>query len=699
MIEQAQQYFEAGNFAAAETLYRKMLEDEPDNPEVLFMLSLTRQGQDDLDEPVQLLGHAIRVQPRNPTLHYTLGNVQLRRRNLEEASRSFHAAADLDPNFADAQNGIAIVELARGRFAAAEHALRSALKSDPQNVRVLVNLGLAKLEQDRTEEAMPHFQQALEIEPENHVAQLHLGRAFMKAGNSGFALRCFENALEKLPDSIEVLRLLAAARMDSGQHAAAADSFRRILHLGQESAEVMAGLARCEYALGHAKEAEGAFLRALRLAPDDEVVLLDYMQLLLDQRRWDEVRSRLDRLYTEASDTDRLWWMLAEARLGGGDVTGAMEVLGPMQSGGAPSDQMRLTLARVLMASGERDAANSQLDRLLESDFPMPEAVQLRIRQHLEAGDLDVAIERLRELRKRTDLSTKQRLQAAAMLADTLHRSGQYQAAWEQMIALETRPAEVMRIRSEKPLQLVNNEPAETAMERDVAWSWPPRAPEDGRPDPVFVFAWPGAGREALLQALAGHPGLNVINDSVEAQQKRRLVFSHPQGKGPLGELTVAEIQMARKQYWKHLRHVNATAGAGLTVDGAWLTAEALPTIYRYFPQARLIVLQQDPADLLVYWLQSGYEQLEDMAATYRGQLELLDKCRAGVPLNYIDVDTRDLASDPAGALRHLAGSLELAWDTGIDDAWAAAMKRDIAETGAAQYYAQWLTPELEALG
>ena len=43
MIEEAQHHFESGNFPAAEALYRKMLDDEPDNPEVLFMLALVRQ--------------------------------------------------------------------------------------------------------------------------------------------------------------------------------------------------------------------------------------------------------------------------------------------------------------------------------------------------------------------------------------------------------------------------------------------------------------------------------------------------------------------------------------------------------------------------------------------------------------------------------------------------------------------------------
>ena len=44
MIEEAQHHFESGNYPAAEELYRKMLDDEPDNPEVLFMLALVRQS-------------------------------------------------------------------------------------------------------------------------------------------------------------------------------------------------------------------------------------------------------------------------------------------------------------------------------------------------------------------------------------------------------------------------------------------------------------------------------------------------------------------------------------------------------------------------------------------------------------------------------------------------------------------------------
>jgi tetratricopeptide (TPR) repeat protein len=699
MIEEALEHYQNGNFAAAEALYRKMLDDEPDNPEVLFMLSLVRQSQNDLEEPVDLLNHALRVQPQNPSLHYSLGTLQLQRRQLDEAEQAFHQAVGIDPNFVEAQNGVAIVELARGRFAAAEHALRKALKSDPENEQAIVNMGVALLEQGKTDDATRRFQQALELNPDSMPAQIHLGRAFLASDNSGFAIQCFENALEQSPDSAEILQLLALAFEQSGQLRKTAEVYRRLLFLGEESPEIVYGLARAEYALENLKEAEGLFLRSLRLDPGREEILLDFARLLLDRGRNREVISRLQPRLEQAEDVSRLRRLLAEARLESGDTQGAMEVLRPMLSEGAPSDSMRLMLARTLMATGEADAANSQIDRLLDLPSPPVDAILLRARQFLARKEVDEAIDLLRSVQRNHQLESRQRLKAVALLADTLHKSGNYQAAWEQLIGLEQRESEPMAIRKEKPLQMVENEAAETAMAREVAWSWPPQPPEDKRPEPIFVFAWPGAGREPLLLSLGGHAAIVSVHDELAAQTERRLVFSHPQGEGPLNDLTVAEIQLARRKYWKSLRKADPMAGRFNTVDGAWLTVESLPTIYRLFPQAQVVVLQQDPRDMVVYWLQSGYADIEKMAATYARQLELLQRCREGVPLNYIDIDTQALLADPGGVLRNLISSLSLAWDDAVEEKFRASGERDFAEQGVWRHYNDWLLPAMEAVG
>lgn len=690
MIEQALQHLKSGNYAAAEVLYRQMLADEPENPEVLYMLALTRQGQNDLNTPLELLSKALRVQPKNPTLHHTLGMIQLQGRKFNEAERSFYACVAIDPNFAAALNGIAAVELARGRYAAAEQVLRKAMRAEPDNLQVLLNMGIAMLEQGRGEDAISYLQQVAGQQEDNYFALFHLGRAFMVAGNAGFAAGAFEKASRVQPNAAEALILLAAAQSQSHQHEAAAKSYRQALDLGVENAQTLGGMARALAALQRYRESEGAYLRALRLSAgeEQELLLLDFADDLLLQRRYGEVIQRLQQRLDQAHDPThnpvqdqvhdlaRMTRILAEARLGRGDAVAARELLRPLLATGAPDDAARLLLVRALRQTGEKEAAAAQLNRLLQSDQPPIDAILFNAAEQLAEGNLANAIEGLRSVQRRHDLSHAHRQLAVKLLADALHRDGQYQSAWEQYLGLDPKQADVMTLQSEKALQLQENQPATTAMDREVAWSWPPQPVDDGRPEPVFVVAWPGMGQQRLLQALAAHSQIQVIQDELAAQRERRLVISYPQGRDPLNALSAAQIQLARRKYWKGLQRA-ATQAAAYTdaavlryIDGMVLTVEALPTIYRLFPQAHVIVMQADPRDLAVSWLQSSYRDPEAMARRYAQQAALLQRCQAGVPLKYVEVDSHRLATEAGTSLRELISALGLAWEAQVEQAF-----------------------------
>jgi len=679
MIEQALQHLKSGNYAAAEVLYRQMLADEPENPEVLYMLAITRQGQNDLDTPVELLNKALRVQPKNPTLHHTLGMVQLQGRKLNEAERSFHAAVAIDPNFAAAQNGIAAVELARGRYAAAEQALRKALRAEPDNLQVQLNMGIAMLEQGRGEDAISYLQRITAKQADNYFALFHLGRAFMVAGNAGFAVGAFEKASQLQPNATEVLILLAATQSQSHQYEAAAKSYRRALDLGQENAVILGGMARALAALRRDRESEGAYLRALRLSAGEEheQLLLDFAHDLLLQQRYGEViqrlQHRLANLEDQAYDRARMTRLLAEARLGNGDAVAARELLRPLLASGAPDDAARLLLVRALRQAGEKEAAAAQLSRLLQSDQPPIDAILFNAAEQVEEGKLANAIEGLHSVQRRHDLSHSQRQRAVKLLADALHRDGQYESAWGQYLGLDPKQADVMTLTLEKALQLQENQPAESAMEREVAWSWPPQPIDDGRPEPVFVLAWPGMGQQRLLEALAAHSQIQVIQDELVTQTERRLIISYPQGRDPLCALSEAQIQLARRKYWKSLQRAASRKSAHINaapiryIDGMLLTVEALPTIYRLFPQAHVIVMQADPRDMAVSWLQSSYREPEAMARRYCQQVALLQRCQTGVPLKYVEVDSNRLATEAGKSLRELISALGLAWEARVE--------------------------------
>lgn len=703
MIEEAWQHLQSGDYAAAEILYRQMLAEEPENPEVLYMLALSRQGQNDLDAPLELLGKAIRVQPKNPTLHHTLGMVRLQRRDLNEAERSFHTAVGIDPNFAAAQNGIATVELARGRYAAAEQTLRKALRAEPDNLQVVLNMGIALLEQDHANDAIAYLQRVIDRQPENYFALFHLGRAFMATGNPGFAAGAFEKAASLQPRAADVVVLLAQAQSLNRQHAEAARSYRRALDLGVENVQTLGGMARELAAQGRFRESEGAYLRALRLSSgsEQEEVLLDFATDLLQQQRHAEVIQRLQDRLESATDQPRMTRLLAEARLSSGDALAARNLLRPLLASGAPDDAARLLLVRALHQAGEKEAAGAQLDRLLQSDDPPVDAILFGAGEQLAECDLAGAIERLRAVQRRHDLSHAQRQRAVSLLAHALHQAGEYQSAWEQYLGLDPQVADIMRLQQEKALLLEQDQAAETAMDREVAWSWPPQPLDDGRPEPVFLLAWPGAGQRRLLQALNAHSEILTVQDTLAAQQERRLLISHPQGRDPLNDLTPAQIQLARRKYWKSLRRVEPRAGEQLTIDALWLTVEALPTIYRLFPQARVIVLSADPRDLAVAWLQSSFKDPEGMARRYVQQAELLRQCQAGVPLKYVEVASERLQGSTANCLRDLVSALGLAWENQVEETYNQAGKHSglsQPETGSWQHYSEWLQPVFRIL-
>ena len=73
-------------------------------------------------------------------------------------------------------------------------------------------------------------------------------------------------------------------------------------------------------------------------------------------------------------------------------------------------------------------------------------------------------------------------------------------------------------------------------------------------------------------------------------------------------------------------------------LDVLWLSAELLPGLARIFPGARVLLLERDPRDMTVAWMQGGYRDLEPMARSYKRQLQLLQRCQESLPLRFIPV-------------------------------------------------------------
>ena len=686
MIKRAIKLLEEGRFKEAEDILRPIIEKSPMNAEALFHLALARRDQNDLSEAIELLRQAIRAQPRNATLYFALGNMQLGIPDYDEAEKNFLKSVGLDPNNVDARIGIAFLELRQSRFKAAEHSLMIALRIDPDNVQALVFIGTALLEQDQHNSAIEYLQKAAGLEPDNVQGQFCLGRALLAAGNSGFAVQCFENAAKAKPQNAEFRDWLACAQLSSGQLREAKENFHKAMQMDRVNIEILTGLVKIETLLGNTADALGVMSQAVQLAPERHDLGIQYAEMLMEGRRFDEAMDQLRGLLEAGFEPEQVAVRLAIVQMQKGDASQALRTLEPLKNNARVSAETRLMLTWALQECDDGEGAAEQLEILLAMEKPLFDAVLFRARQMYDAGD-DQGVELLQQMLKRKDIDAGHARQAQILLAASLERAGDYKSAVREYRGLADRTAAVAQLAERFYQGESTGEAPVSAMDSAVTANWPRQPPADNRGQVRFVFAWPGSGRRQFLAALGQHAGLMVLPDDPSQQRSRMVRLTDRQGANALGNLDESNIRMSRRHYWKATGLDGQLPANMQVIDTQWLNAEMLPAIARYFPGTSVVVLTREPRDMAVAWMQTGYQELESLAAQYQLQLELLQKCRKSLPLNFIEIDYDELRDDPEKGLNSILEPLGLEPDAAVVDHFNTATVATPAKSGDWKHY------------
>lgn len=694
MIKKAIKLIEKGHYLEAEKILRAELDTSPTNTEVLFNLALARREQADIGEAIELLADAIKIQPRNATLYFALGNMQMEIEDYDQAEKSFLKSAGFDPHNVNARNGLAYLDIRRSRFKSAEHSLMIALNIEPDNVQALVFIGIALLEQDQHDDAIKYLLRAVELKPDNVQAQFCLGRALLAAGNAGFAEQCFENAVAGEPETAEFRDWLACSQLNGGKIKQAQANFNKAMDMGRVNPEILGGLVKVETLLGNSSSALAVMAQAIQLEPGRHELVLQCSDMLLEINQLDAAIGQLQDLQAAGFEPEQVALRMAVALMRRGEAEQALKTLEPLRQDSEISPETRLRLTWALQECGDQQGVSEQLNFLLAMKTPLIDAVLFRARHMFEAGD-DQGVELLQHVLEREDISARQARQANILLAHSLGKAGAYEEAIQEYRKLADHQATVVKIAQQfhqgEAILEAGMEAAVSAMDASISADWPKKPPEDGRGEVVFVFAWPGSGRKRLLTALGQHPGTVYLPDGLPEQNDRRARLTDRVGANALGKLDEANIRMSRRHYWKTTGMDRKLAPSAQVIDVQWLTAEMLPSIARYFPGASVIVLTREPRDMVIAWMQTGYQDIEGMAALYQSQLELLQKCKASLPLKFIEMDYDNLCVSPELGLGSIQQALGLEPDALVADQFRAGASRVPAGSGDWVNYQQGL--------
>ena len=228
-LRKAWDQHQAGQLAAAGLVYRDLLTQAPDDPDLNNLAGLLQlqSGQPVLAE--KLIRRALQAEPGNPHSHYNLGMACKDQHQWEKAAEAFRACVDLAPDNAEAMNSLGNALRLSGQTEEALGWLEHSLALQPGHPAVLLNLGMLHNQLGRHGEAEGFLSQVVAVQPRNAEVWNDLGVARSKLGKPEEALQAYRKATQASGDFSLAWLNRGQLEEQLGQLEAAAKSFQQAI--------------------------------------------------------------------------------------------------------------------------------------------------------------------------------------------------------------------------------------------------------------------------------------------------------------------------------------------------------------------------------------------------------------------------------------------------------------------------------------
>ncbi len=238
------QHHQAGRLQEAESIYKKILGENPDHPDALHLLGLLAHqvGKNDLAE--ELIKTAILKNPKNRIYYNHLGNALNDMGRSEEAVSCFQKALELNPDYADAYNNMGNALQDLGRLSEALFCYQKALALQPDLPEAHNNMGNAFRALGRLAEAVSCFRKAVALQPRYAEAYNNMGYAFENLDRLNEALSCYQQALRLKPGLAGVYNNTGNVLKNLGRLDEAIQFYRKAIQLEPENAEAYGSLVQ-----------------------------------------------------------------------------------------------------------------------------------------------------------------------------------------------------------------------------------------------------------------------------------------------------------------------------------------------------------------------------------------------------------------------------------------------------------------------
>lgn len=200
-LEMAARLHREGKLAEAESLYRQILSQAPEDPDALHLMGMLYQERGDNSAALEWIQRAIVADSGVAPFHCDLGVTLRDMGRLAEAVEAYRRAIALKPDYADAYNNLGNALRDQGLGEQAMEAYEQAIKLMPEMSEGHYNRGITLASQGRLDEAILAYRRAMEIGRE--CSAYHSNLIYTMLYHPGHGMREVREELNKWAEAFE----------------------------------------------------------------------------------------------------------------------------------------------------------------------------------------------------------------------------------------------------------------------------------------------------------------------------------------------------------------------------------------------------------------------------------------------------------------------------------------------------------------
>ena len=195
LIDKALQLHKDGKIQEAISFYLKIIEDDKNNPQLLFLLGTALVQIKDLKKGIEYLKKSIFLKPNNASAFSNLGNAFKELNHLDQALENYDKAIEINPKFADAYSNRGIILQEMRRFQEALESYNKAIEIKPDHSFAYNNRGIVLKDLNRLDEALSSYNKAIQINPMFIEPYNNMGNIFKDSKQYEEALKNFQKIM------------------------------------------------------------------------------------------------------------------------------------------------------------------------------------------------------------------------------------------------------------------------------------------------------------------------------------------------------------------------------------------------------------------------------------------------------------------------------------------------------------------------